>query len=215
MKKALCMCFLSCLWPSQLWAAFHRTQQHVKVSWLVKVIKSLIYILQKFCLTCWELLCKQGCGVEESGGFWTWGVGVAENFNDSDSGLTFYSPIVTVCATNVRKRHTWQFKQLNVSTRDDHGYSERLQHTNLHTHTQGQFQVSSDTRADHATYAEWVQPFEACVTEIFICFHSGWHYCCSVTLVTQQAMRSSHENSSIVTQRTSQSNDIVSKSCAY
>jgi len=28
-------------------------------------------------------------------------VGVVENFNDSDSGQTFCSPIVTVCATNV------------------------------------------------------------------------------------------------------------------
>ena len=55
----------------------------------------------------------------ESEGFSTWGVGVAENFNDSDSGKTFCSPIVTVCATNVRKRHTSPFKQLNVSTRDD------------------------------------------------------------------------------------------------
>ena len=34
-------------------------------------------------------------------GFSTWGVGVVENFNDSDSGQTFCSPIVTVCATNV------------------------------------------------------------------------------------------------------------------
>jgi len=79
-------------------------------------------------------------GVEESEGLSTWGVGVAENFNDSDSRQTFCSPIV--CATNVRKRHTWQFKQLNVSTEDDHGYSERLQRTNLHTYTQGPFQIS-------------------------------------------------------------------------
>jgi len=66
---------------------------------------------------------NQGCGVgvEESEGFWTWGVGVAENLNDSDSGQTFCSPIVTVCSTNVRKHHTWQFKQLNLSTKDDHG----------------------------------------------------------------------------------------------
>ena len=92
-----------------------------------------------------------------------------------------------------------QFKQLNVSTRDDHGHSERLQHTNVHTYTQGRFQVSSDIRAHHATYAEWLQLFEACVIEISICFHFGWHYRCSVTLVTQQAMRSFHENSSIVT----------------
>ena len=74
-------------------------------------------------IACWN----QGCGVgvmeSESEGFSTWGVGVAENFNDSDSGKTFCSPIVTVCATNVRKRHTWQ--QLDASTRDDHGYSDR------------------------------------------------------------------------------------------
>jgi len=67
---------------------------------------------------------------------------VAENFNDSDSGQTFCSPIVTVCATNVRKLHTWQFKQLDVSTRDDHGYSERLQHTNSHAYTHGPFQIT-------------------------------------------------------------------------
>jgi len=59
----------------------------------------------------------------ESEGFSTQGVRVAENFNDSNSGQTFCSPIVIVCATNVRKRHTWQFKQLDASTRDDHGYS--------------------------------------------------------------------------------------------
>ena len=50
---------------------------------------------------------------------------MVENFNDSDSGQTFSSPIVTVCATNMRKRHTWQFKQLDASTRDGHGYSDR------------------------------------------------------------------------------------------
>jgi len=37
----------------------------------------------------------------ESEGFSTWEVGVVENFNDSDSGQSFCSPIVTVCATNV------------------------------------------------------------------------------------------------------------------
>ena len=42
----------------------------------------------------------------ESEGFSTWGVAVVEKFNDFDSGQTFCSPIVTVCATNVRKRHT-------------------------------------------------------------------------------------------------------------
>ena len=99
---------------------------------------------------------NQGCGVgvrvEESEGFSTLVVGVAQNFNDSDSGQTFGSPIVIVCATNVRKRHTWQFKQLDSSTRDDHGYSDRRQRTNLHSFTQGPFQISSVPWAHHATY---------------------------------------------------------------
>ena len=77
---------------------------------------------------------------------------MVENFNDSDSGQTFCSAIVTVCATNVRKRHTWQFKQLDALTRVDHGYSDRLQPTNLHTFTQGPFQISSVPWAQHATY---------------------------------------------------------------
>ena len=114
---------------------------------------------------------SQGCGagVEESEGFSTCGVGVAENFNDSDSGQTFCSPIVTVCATNMRKRHTWQCKQLDVSTRGDHGYSERLQRTNLHTYTQGPIPISSVPWAYHATYTVWMQPFGACITEISTC----------------------------------------------
>ena len=34
-------------------------------------------------------------------------------------------------------------------------------------------------------YSDWLnKPFEACVTEICICSHSGWRYCCSVTSVT-------------------------------
>ena len=109
-------------------------------------------------LNCFHIIsstCHQGCGV-----------GVAENFYDSDSGQTFCSPIVTVCATNMRKRHTWQF---DASTRDDHGYSERRQRTNLHIFTQGPFQISSVPWAHHATYTEWMQPFGACITEISIC----------------------------------------------
>jgi len=86
----------------------------------------------------------------ESEGFSTGGVGVAENLNHSRQ--TCCSPIVTVCATNVRKRHTWQFKQLDVSTRDVNGYSERLQRTNLHTYTQGPFQINSVSWAHHAIY---------------------------------------------------------------
>ena len=133
---------------------------------------------------------NQGCGVGvvESEGFSTWGVGVTENFNDSDSGQTFCSPIVTVCATKVRKRHTWQFKQLDASTRDDHGYSDRRQRTNLHTFTQGPFQISSVVGLiTQPTLCECNR--SGLVSLKFPFAHSGWHYPCSVTLATQQWMR--------------------------
>jgi len=52
-------------------------------------------------------------------------------------------------------------------------------------------------------YSDWIKPFDACVTEISICFHSGWHYFCSVTLV---------DNFSTVEKRMSQSSDNASKS---
>ena len=134
----------------------------------------------------------------EPEGFSTWGDGVAENFNDSNSGQTFCSPIMTVYATNVRKRHTWQFKQLDASTRDDHGYSDRWQRTNLHTYTQGPFQISSVPWAHHATYTLWMQPFGACITEIFIC--SFWLALSLLRDVGLAPMNeSSHGRSSIVT----------------
>ena len=142
----------------------------------------------------------QGCGVgvEESEGFSTWGVGVVENFNDSDSGQTFCSPIENVCVTNVRKRHTWQFKQLDASTRDDHGYSDRRQRTNLHTFTQGPFQISSVPWVHHATYTLWMQPVGACITEISIC--SFWLALSLLRDVGYATMNeSSHGSSSIVT----------------
>jgi len=44
-------------------------------------------------------------------------------------------------------------------------------------------QVNSVTGA-HTIYSDWIKPFDPCVTEISNCFHSGWHYRCSVTLVT-------------------------------
>ena len=47
----------------------------------------------------------------------------------------------------------------------------------------GGTQVNSVTRAHRTIYSDWIKPFDACVTGISICFHSGWHYCCSVTLV--------------------------------
>jgi len=45
-------------------------------------------------------------------------------------------------------------------------------------------QVSSVTRAHHTIYTDWIKPFDTRVTEISICSHSAWHYCCSVALVT-------------------------------
>jgi len=51
-------------------------------------------------------------------------------------------------------------------------YSNRL--------LQGWLKVYSVTRAHDAIYVEWLHPFETWVTEISICFHSGWHYRCSV-----------------------------------
>ena len=84
-------------------------------------------------------------------------------------------------AKNVRKRHTWQLKQLDASTRDDHGYLDRRQRTNLHTFTQGPFQISSVPWAHHATHTLWMQPF-GLVSLKFPSAHSGWHYRCSVAL---------------------------------
>jgi len=49
---------------------------------------------------------------------------------------------------------------------------------------QGWLQVNSVTRAHHAIYPDWLQPFDVCATEISIYFHSGWHYRWSVALVT-------------------------------
>jgi len=147
---------------------------------------------------------KQGCGVgveeSEAEGFSTWGVGVAENFNESesDSGQTFCSPIVIICATNVLKCGTWQFNQLDALTRDDHSYLDRRQRTNLHTFTQGAFQISSIPWAHHATYTLWMQPFGACITEISIC--SFWLALSLVRDVGYATMNeSSHGNSSVVT----------------
>jgi len=42
----------------------------------------------------------------------------------------------------VRKRHTWQFKQLDASTRDDHDYSDRRKAYILNTVNSGQAQVA-------------------------------------------------------------------------
>ena len=120
--------------------------------------------------------------------FQPWGVGVVENFNDSDSGQTFCSPIVTLCATNVRKRHTWQFKQLDVSTRNDHGYSDRRQRTNLHTSLRGHSRSAASLGLiTQPTLCECNR--SGLVSMKFPFAHSAWQHRCSVTLATQQWMR--------------------------
>ena len=148
---------------------------------------------------------NQGCGVgveeSESEEFLTGGVGVGvvDNFIDSDSdpGQTFCSSIVTVCSRNVRKRNTWQFEQLGTSTRDDHVYSDRRQRTDLHTFTQGPFQISSVPWAHHATCTLWMQPFGACIAEISIC--SFWLALSLLRDVGYAPMNeSSHGSSSIL-----------------
>jgi len=88
----------------------------------------------KLCLSHFKFMVVDS-GAVESEGFSTRGVGVAENFNDSNSGLTFCGSIVAVCATNVRKHYTWQFKWLHISAKANRGYSERLQRTELHTYS--------------------------------------------------------------------------------
>ena len=137
---------------------------------------------------------KQGCGVgveeSEAEGFSTWGVGVAENFNesDSDSGQTFCSPIVIICATNVRKCGTWQFNQLDALTRDDHSYLDRRQRTNLHTFTQGHSRSAASLGLiTQPTHCECNR--SGLLSLKFPFAHSGWHYRWSVTLATQQWMR--------------------------
>jgi len=40
----------------------------------------------------------------------------------------------------------------------------------------GATKVISVTRAHHKIYSDLIKPLDACVTEISICFHSGWHY---------------------------------------
>ena len=50
----------------------------------------------------------------------------------------------------------------------------------------GATQVNSATRAHHTInqlHADWIKSFVACVIEISICFHSGWHMLWDVSYV--------------------------------
>ena len=103
---------------------------------------------------------------------------------------------MTVCATNVRKRHTWQFKQLDASTRDDHGHSARRQRTNLHTlgPIPDQQRLLGSSRNVHFVNAT----VRACITEISIC--SFWLALSLLGDVGYATMNeNSHGSSSIVT----------------
>ena len=122
-------------------------------------------------------------------GFSTWGVGVVENFNDSDSGQTFCSPIVTVCATNVRKRVTLgnlssltlqQEMIMAVQT----GGSVLTCIPSLRGHSRSAASLGLITQP---TLCECNR--SGLVSLKFPFAHSGWHYRCSVTLGTQQWIR--------------------------
>ena len=45
-------------------------------------------------------------------------------------------------------------------------------------------QRHSGSSAIYTDCWHWMQPFEACITKIFIRSHSGWHYRCSMCYVT-------------------------------
>jgi len=67
---------------------------------------------------------------------------------------------------NLGRTHPTQLNAQDSSppglpTLRDRGYSERLQRNNLHTYTQGPFQVSSDPWAHNATYTKSMQSFGA------------------------------------------------------
>ena len=75
---------------------------------------------------------------------------------------------------------------------------QEMQRTNLHTFTQGPFQISSVPWAHHSTYTLWMQPFGACITEISIC--SLWLALSLLRDVGYATMNeNSHGSSSIVT----------------
>ena len=121
-------------------------------------------------------------------GFSIWWV--AEYFNASDTDRAC-SPIVTVCATNMHKHHTWKFSSFTFQQEMIMAIQEGCSALTCIP----SLRVSNVTRDHHATYAEWMQPFEVCITGISICSRSGCHHHCSVSLVAQQSMRSSHGNS--------------------
>jgi len=122
------------------------------------------------------------------------------------------SKINSQVSTNTRSTKPWERPHITPSDRGERGrgfvarftFSSTIWKSKLHYFRQnyttmetylwttwnsnrlvlGWLQVNSFTRAHHAIYPDWLQPFELCVTEISIYIHSGWHDRCSVTLVT-------------------------------
>ena len=138
-------------------------------------------------------------------GLWSRSRGVGRIFNLRSRSRRKFQQLrlqadlfLTICDCLCHKRHTWQSKQLDASTRDDHCYSDRRQRTNLHTFTKGPFQISSVSWAHHATYTLWMQPFGVCIIEISIC--SFWLALSLLRDVGYATVNeSSHGSSSIVT----------------
>ena len=136
----------------------------------------------------WSLNQVCGVGVQESEGFSTWGVGVVKNFNDSDSGQTFCSPIVTVCAKtcvsvtlgNLSSLTLQQEMIMAIQT----GGSALSCIPSLRGHSRSSASLGLITQP---TLCECNR--SGLVSLKFPFAHSGWHYRCSVTLAMQQWMR--------------------------
>ena len=138
-------------------------------------------------LSVWFSLVTQGCGVgvEESEGFSTWGVGVAENLNDSDSGQTLCSPIVTVCATNVTLGNLscLTFQQEMIMAIQKGGSALTCMPT-----LRGQSRSAASLGLiTQTSLCECIR--SGLVSLKFLFAHYGWHYRCSVTLASRQWMR--------------------------
>ena len=141
------------------------------------------YMIQ--CYSCWHQGC--GVGVEESESEWisTWGVGVVENFNDSDSGQTFCSPIVTVCATNFTLGNLSSLMlQQEMIMAIQTGDSALTCILSFRGHSRSTASLGLITQP---TLCECKR--SGLVSLKFPFADSGWHYRCSVTLASQQWMR--------------------------
>ena len=124
----------------------------------------------------------------ESEGFSTWGVGVAESFNDSDSGQTFAHQLwlfvpktcVSVILGNLSSFTLQQEMIMAIQT----GGSALTCIPSLRGHSRSAASLGLITQP---TLCECSR--SGLVSLKFLFAHSGWHYCCSMTLVTQQWMR--------------------------